>query len=85
MTTASEIQAPGETFNFAQHLIARNTRHPDKIAYIDDAGLLRYGELAQRVRGLAAALLGAGVRRVPRPKVARHRRRNGIPSPAPTH
>ena len=70
--TSPSVPAPGERFNFAQHLIARNTRHPDKIAYIDDAGLLRYGELAQRVRGLAAALLGAGVRREERVLLLMH-------------
>ena len=37
---------PGAAFNFAAHLIALNAARPGKTAYIDDAGTLSYGELA---------------------------------------
>ena len=51
------VPAPGPRFNFAQHLIERNAARPGKIAYIDDAGTLSYGALAERIRRTAAALL----------------------------
>jgi benzoate-CoA ligase len=54
---------PGAGFNFAAHLIACNAQRASKVAYVDDAGPLRYGELAERVRRLAAGLLAQGVRR----------------------
>jgi benzoate-CoA ligase len=54
---------PGQRFNFAQHLIACNADRADKIAFIDDQGPLRYGDLALRLRQLAAGLRGLGVRR----------------------
>ena len=63
---------PGERFNFAQHLIACNERHPDKIAFIDDQGDLSYGELATRVRQLAGGLRGLGIRREERVLVLMH-------------
>jgi benzoate-CoA ligase len=55
--------SPPERFNFAQHLLEANARRADKVAYIDDAGLLTYGALADRVRRFAAALRGLGLRR----------------------
>ncbi len=63
MTEHPQVQAPGAAFNFAQHLIERNNSRPVKIAYIDDQGSLNYGDLAERIRRLAAALLAKGVRR----------------------
>ena len=59
-------------FNFAQHLIERNATRPNKTAYIDDHGQLGYGELAERVRRVAAALLAAGVRREERVLLLMH-------------
>ncbi|MFO1396282.1 MAG: benzoate-CoA ligase family protein [Burkholderiales bacterium] len=50
-------------FNFAQHLAARNASRAAKVAYIDDAGTLTYGALAQRAGRVAAALRASGVRR----------------------
>ncbi len=50
-------------FNFAEHLFALNRGRARKIAYIDDRGPLGYGQLEDRARRLAAALLAAGVRR----------------------
>ena len=59
-----EVKAPGEAFNFGQHLLALNTGRADKAAYIDDQGSLSFGQLDERVRRLAAGLrmLGSGVR-----------------------
>ena len=63
MTDHRHIQALGAAFNFAQHLIERNTSRPAKIAYIDDQGSLSYADLTDQIRRLAAALLAHGVRR----------------------
>lgn len=62
MASAMESEF-GAEFNFAHYLIELNTGHPTKTAYIDDRGTLSYGELAARIRKLAAALLGLGIRR----------------------
>ena len=72
MTEHPQVQAPGATFNFAQHLIERNISRPAKIAYIDDQGSLSYGDLADRIRRLAAALLAEGVRREERVLLLMH-------------
>lgn len=63
MSTPSEIQAPGEVFNFAQHLLACNAQRPDKAAFIDDQGMLTYGGLEDRVRRVAASLRALGIKR----------------------
>lgn len=70
--TDPHIPAPGAHFNFAQHLIECNVKRPTKVAYIDDAGSVSYGELAERIRRLAAALLAAGVRREERVLLLMH-------------
>jgi len=62
MPTAME-NGPCAEFNFAHYLIELNAGHPAKTAYIDDRGSLSYGELGTRIRKLAAALLGLGIRR----------------------
>lgn len=54
---------PGAPFNFAEHLFALHRKRGDRLAYIDDRGPLSYGQLEQRARRLAGALLAAGVRR----------------------
>jgi benzoate-CoA ligase len=51
------------SFNFAEHLFALNRGRTEKIAYVDDHGTLAYGQLEDRARRLAAALLAAGVQR----------------------
>ncbi len=51
------------SFNFAEHLFALNRGRAQKIAYVDDRGTLAYGQLEDRARRLAAALLAAGVKR----------------------
>jgi benzoate-CoA ligase len=59
----TDVAAPPERFNFAQHLLALNEARPAKAAYIDDDGSLSYGELAERVRRVAAGLAALGLRR----------------------
>ncbi|RZT97731.1 benzoate-CoA ligase family protein [Rivibacter subsaxonicus] len=63
---------PGARFNFAQHLIERNVARAAKAAYIDDQGSLGYGELAERIRRVGAALLACGVRREERVLLLMH-------------
>ena len=52
-----------ERFNFAEHLFSVNSGRPAKAAYIDDRGTLSYGDLEERSRKFAAALLASGVQR----------------------
>jgi benzoate-CoA ligase len=49
--------------NFASHLLEENARRAAKVAYIDDAGRLTYGELGERVRRFARGLRALGLRR----------------------
>ena len=70
--TLPHVPAPGPRFNFAAHLIERNIGRPAKTAFIDDHGTLSYGELAERIRRMAAALLAAGVRREERVLLLMH-------------
>ena len=72
MTTTDSIAAPGERFNFAQHLLQLNKARAAKTAFIDDQGVLSYGELDERVRRTAAALRGLGLRREERVLVLMH-------------
>ena len=72
MTTILQTQAPGELFNFAQHLITLNESRESKIALIDDAGSLSYGELADRIKRFAAGLQAAGIRREERVLLLMH-------------
>ena len=62
-TETPEVAAPPARFNFAEHLLQANAARPAKAAFVDDLGTLGYGELAQRVRRLAAALRSLGLRR----------------------
>jgi benzoate-CoA ligase len=70
--SASLPPAPGERYNFAQHLLERNAGRTTKTAYIDDYETLTYGELDQRVRRMAAALAARGVRREERVLLLMH-------------
>jgi len=72
MTSISPVPAPGPRFNFAHHLIERNRGRADKAAFVDDRRTLGYGELDERIRRLASALLAAGVRREERVLLLMH-------------
>ena len=50
MSETLQANPLGPSFNFAQHLLERNAKRPDKTAFIDDQGRVSYGELALRVR-----------------------------------
>ena len=63
MSSEPNVQAPGEHFNFAQHLLQANAGRPGKAAFVDDEGTLSYGALDERVRRTAAALRALGIRR----------------------
>lgn len=62
-SSAAAVPPPGEHFNLAQHLLATNCQRAAKPAFIDDLGTLRYGQLEDRVRRLAAGLRALGIRR----------------------
>jgi benzoate-CoA ligase len=76
MTTKTEntpsVAPPPEQFNFAQFLLERNAAHGERTAFIDDAGTLTYGDLAHRVRSLAAGLRSLGLRREERVLLLMH-------------
>jgi benzoate-CoA ligase len=63
---------PSECFNFAAHLLALNTHRHAKAAFIDDQRRLSYGELDDRVRRCASALLALGLRREERVLLCMH-------------
>jgi len=66
------IPSPGENFNYAAYLLGLNQARAQKTAYIDDQGILSYGDLAARVRCMANALLDAGIRREERVLLLMH-------------
>ena len=69
MTRMSELPP---TFNFARHLIEANRGRAASIAYIDDHEQITYGELDERVRRMAAALLATGMHREERVLLLMH-------------
>ena len=70
--TETTVMPPGERFNFARHLFALNAGRAAKVAYIDDAGTMTYGELEDRARRVATALRASGVRREDRVLLLMH-------------
>jgi len=62
-TTTPAVAAPPARFNFAQHLLELNAGRASKVAFIDDVGTLSFGELALRVRRMAAGLRALGLKR----------------------
>ena len=62
-TTTPAVAAPPTRFNFAQHLLELNAGRASKAAFIDDVGTLSFGELALRVRRMAAGLRALGLKR----------------------
>ena len=63
---------PPAQFNFAHHVLQLNAGRAAKIAYCDDERTLTYGELAERVRRFAAALIALGLRREERVLLLMH-------------
>jgi benzoate-CoA ligase len=61
--TVSSVEPPPEAFNFAAHLLHANAGRLGKTAFIDDVGVVTYGELDDRARRFAAALKERGVKR----------------------
>src|ERR1700729_2914489 len=61
--TASPVEPPPEAFNFAAHLLQANAGRAAKAAFIDDVGVVTFGELDERARRFAAALKERGVKR----------------------
>ena len=72
MSTNLQPQAPGEQFNFAQHLIALNEGRASKTAFIDETGSLNYGDLADSIKRFATGLQEAGIRREERVLLLMH-------------
>ena len=72
MNLPPNVSVPGPVFNLARHLLDRNAGRAAKPAFIDDHGALSYGELDERVRRCAAALLAAGLRREERVLLLMH-------------
>ncbi|MCB4366545.1 benzoate-CoA ligase family protein [Hydrogenophaga taeniospiralis] len=68
----TETPTPPERFNFARHLIALNAGRAGKIALIDDAGALSYGQLAEQVQRFSAALQALGLKREERALLLMH-------------
>ena len=66
------VAPPGDTFNFAQHLLACNAQRAAKVAFIDDQGALTYGLLEERVRRMAAGLRSLGIKREERVLLLMH-------------
>lgn len=58
--------------NFAHYLATQNAVRADKAAYIDDAGTLTYGQLADKVARFAGLLKDLGVRREERILLCMH-------------
>ena len=57
------VEAPPDDFNFARHLLDLNAGRAGRLAFVDDAGSLTYGQLDDRVRRLAAGLRSLGIKR----------------------
>ena len=66
------VPAPEDPFNYAAYLLDLNRARAQKTAYIDDAGSLSYGELADGVCRMAGGLLEAGIRREERVLLLMH-------------
>ncbi len=62
-TPSSNVPPPPDAFNFAQHLLQRQAARAAQPAFVDDVETLSYGGLDERVRRMAAALLGLKLRR----------------------
>lgn len=63
MSTEIDVPPPPEVFNFAAYLLDQNKDRADKPAFLDDLNQVSYGQLADRVRRIAAGLKALGVHR----------------------
>jgi benzoate-CoA ligase len=72
MTVELPVAPPPERFNFAAHLLALNAARADRPAFVDDHGVLRHGQLDERVRRMAAALRAQGLKREERVLLLMH-------------
>jgi len=72
MSEMARVAPPADRFNFADHLLRVNAQRASKLAYVDDRSALTYGELAERVRRCAAALLALGIHREERVLLLMH-------------
>ncbi len=70
--TTDHLCPPGPGFNFARHLIELNAGRSGKTAFTDDHESMSYGELSDRVRRMAAALVRAGLRQEDRVLLLMH-------------
>jgi benzoate-CoA ligase len=68
----NKVDAPGERFNLAQHLLESNLGRPVKAAFVDDLGALSFTGLDTRVRRMAAGLRKLGLRREERVLLLTH-------------
>ena len=70
--TSAPIAAPKGRFNVAEHLLSLNQARASKPAFVDDTGVLHYGELDTAVRSVASGLHALGVRREERVMLLMH-------------
>ena len=63
---------PADRFNLARHLLQLNAARAERIAFVDDRGSLRYGELDVAVRRMAGALRALGIKREERVLLLMH-------------
>ncbi len=69
------MDTPGQVppfFNFAEHVLTVNAARGAKVAYVDDTATLTYGDMADRVRRMAAGLRALGLRREERVLLCMH-------------
>jgi benzoate-CoA ligase len=66
------VVPPPAAFNFAGHLLAVNKGRAGRTAFVDDVGAVSHGQLAERVRRLAAGLRALGIRREERVLLLMH-------------
>ncbi len=71
-TQAPAVAPPGDSFNFAQHLLACNTQRAARTAFIDDQATLTFGQLDERVRRMATGLRSLGIKREERVLLLMH-------------
>ena len=69
---AGLVHPPGESFNFARHLIERNAARGSKVAYVDDHESMTYAQLEDRVRRMSAAMRALDVHREERVLLLMH-------------